>query len=181
MNGEREDGGSSVAVSSALVVGLTLVHLGMAYSVTTLPDLVYDVVEPLSGDSVARLVVDVLPLLPLALVVLGVAWTLLRGCLACAIVIAVALVAHASSGWIVTAMLAFGAALAWGVARRHGRWWPVGLVLAPLVALLFRALDLQVFDNVALRASLLAFVLHVVPAVLAGLAGWALEWREERG
>jgi hypothetical protein len=180
MDGERDDGGSSVAVSSALVAGLALVHLGMAYSFTTLPDLVHDLVEPLAGDSVAGLVVDVLPLLPLALVVLGVARTLLRGCLACAIVIAVALVAHAATGWFVTALLAFGAALAWGVARRHGIWWPAGLVVAPVVALLFRAWDLHVFDDVAFRASLLAFVLHVVPAVLAGLACWALEWREQR-
>jgi hypothetical protein len=178
---EREDGGSSVAVSSALVAGLAIVHLGMAYSFTTLPHLVYDLVEPLGGDSVARLVVDVLPLLPLALVVLGVAWTLLRGCLACAIVIAVALVGHVTSGWFVTALLTFGAALAWGVARRHGTWWPAGLVLAPVVALLFRAADLHVFDDLALRASLLALVLHVVPAVLAGLVCWALEWREQPG
>lgn len=180
MTEEREDGGSGVAVSTALVTGLALVHLGMAYSFSTLPDLVYDLVEPLAGDSVADLVVDLLPLLPLALVVLGVARTMLRGCLACAIVIAVVLVAHASSGWFVTALLAFGAALAWGAARRHGTWWPAGLVLAPLVALSFRALDLHVFDDTALRASLLALVLHVVPAVLAGLAGWALEWRELR-
>src|SRR4051812_44107024 len=108
MDGERDDGGSSVAVASALVVGLTLVHLGMAYSLTTLPDLVPDLVEPLAGGSVAGLVVDLLPLLPLALVVLGVARTMLRGCLACAIVIAVALVSHAASGWFVTAILAFG-------------------------------------------------------------------------
>ena len=87
---------------------------------------------------------------------------------------------HAASGWFVTAVLAFGAALAWGVARRHGTWWPAGLVVAPVVALLFRALDLHVFDDLALRAGLLALVLHVVPAVLAGLACWALEWREQR-
>ena len=178
MDGERDDGGSSVAVSSALVAGLVIVHLGMAYSFITLPDLVHDLVEPISSDSVARLVVDLLPLLPLALVVLGVAWTLLRGCVACALVIALALVTHAASGWIVTALLAFGATLAWGVARRHGTWWPAGLVVAPVVALLFRAMDLHVFDDYALRAVLLAFVLHVVPAVLAGLACWALEWRE---
>ena len=138
MDGERHDGGSSLAVSSALVAGLALVHLGMAYSFITLPDLVHDLVEPISSDSVASLVEDLLPLLPLALVVLGVARTLLRGCLACALVIALALVTHAASGWIVTALLAFGAALAWGVARRHGTWWPAGLVVAPVVALLFR-------------------------------------------
>jgi hypothetical protein len=181
MDGERDDGGSSVAVASALVVGLTLVHLGMAYSLTTLPDLVPDLVEPLAGGSVAGLVVDLLPLLPLALVVLGVARTMLRGCLACAIVIAVALVSHAASGWFVTAILAFGAALAWGVARRHGTWWPAGLVLAPAVALLIRAADPNPFaDDVAAWASFRALVLHVVPAVLAGLACWALEWREQR-
>jgi len=179
MDGERDDGGSSLAVSSALVAGLVIVHLGMAYSFVTLPDLVHDLVEPISSDSVASLVVDLLPLLPLALVVLGVARTLLRGCVACALVIVLALVTHEASGWIVTALLAFGAALAWGVARRHGTWWPAGLVVAPVVALLFRAMDLEVFDDYAVRAILLAFVLHVVPAVLAGLACWALEWREQ--
>ena len=181
MDGERDDGGSSVAVSSALVAGLALVHLGMAYSFTTLPDLVHDLVEPISSDSVASLVEDLLPLLPLALVVLGVARTMLRGCVACALVIALGLVTHAASGWIVTALLAFGAALAWGVARRYGFWWLAGLVLAPAVALLVRWIDPNPFaDDVAVWATFRALVLHVVPAVVAGLVCWALEWWEYR-
>ncbi len=174
-------GPAGLAVSSALVAGLVLVHLGMAYSISTLPDMVYDLTEPLAGDATAELVVDVLPLVPLALVVLGVGLTVLRGSLAAAVVIAVALVAHESSSlWFVTALLPVGAALAWGVARRRGTWWLGGLVVAAAVAWLFRWLDLDVFsDDSALRAVFLAFVLHVVPAILAGLACWLLEWREE--
>jgi hypothetical protein len=179
---ERDEVVAGVGVSAVLVAGLTLVHLGMAYSISTLPDFIYDLVEPLAGDSKARLVVDVFPSLPLALVVLGVGLTVLRGSFACAVVVAAALLAHAASSlWLSGALLVLGAAAAWGIARRHGWWWVAGLVVAPLVAQLFRWLDLDTFsDNPDLRASFLAFVLHVVPAVAAGLVCWALEWWQER-
>jgi hypothetical protein len=189
MNGERSSADptevepqTGAGVSAALIAGLVVVHLAMAYSFSTLPDLVHDLVEPIAGPGAADLVVDVLPLLPLALVVLGVGRTLGRGVAACVVVLAVAVVAHlVSPSWVVTALLPLGAALAWGVARRYGAWWLAGLVLAPLVALLFRWLDLDGFSDAALRASFRAFVLHVVPAVVAGLACWALEWRENPG
>ena len=179
---EPVDGQSTLVVSIVLVVGLTIVHLAMAYSIATLPDLVYDLVEPLAGDSTALLVVDLLPALPLALVVLAVGRTVLRGCLAFAIVLAAAVLAHAaSSRELSAAILVFGAAAAWGVARGRGTWWPAGLVVAPLVSQLFRWLDLDTFrGDPDLRASFLAFVLHVVPAVAAGLVCWWLEWLQER-
>jgi hypothetical protein len=189
MNGERGSVDvddveiqTGAGVSAALVAGLVVVHLAMAYSISTLPDLVHDLVEPLAGDSTALLVVDLLPLLPLALVVLGVARTLPRGVLACAIVLAAALLGHALVGsWGVAPLLTFGAALAWGVARRDGLWWYAGLVLAPALALLVRWIDPNPFlDHVAVWASFRAFFLHVVPGVVAGLACWALDWWEQR-
>ncbi len=189
MNGERSSAEpmeaeiqTGAGVSAALVAGLVVVHLAMAYSISTLPDLVYDLVEPLAGDSTALLVVDMLPVLPLALVVLGVARTLPRGVLACLIVLASGLLGHELVGsWGVASVLTLGAALAWGVARRYGRWWWAGLVLAPALALLVRWVDPNPFlDHVAVWASFRALVLHVVPAVLAGLACWALEWWEHR-
>ncbi|MEO6512742.1 MAG: hypothetical protein ABIO16_17215, partial [Nocardioides sp.] len=120
MNGERSSAEpteveiqSGAGVSAALVAGLVVVHLAMAYATSTLPGFVYDLVEPLAGDSTALLVVDLMPMLPLALVVLGVALTLPRGVVACAIVIAAALVGHALVGsWGVAPVLTFGAALA---------------------------------------------------------------------
>ncbi len=48
-----------------------------------------------------------------------------------------------ASTWVITVLLPVGAALAWGIARRRGGgWWP-GLVVAGLVALLFRLIDLD--------------------------------------
>jgi hypothetical protein len=189
MNGERSSAEptevevqTGAGVSAALVAGLVVVHLAMAYSTSTLPDLVYDLVEPLAGASTATLIADVLPLLPLALVVLGVARTLPRGVLACVVVIITALLGHELVGsWGVAPVLTLGAALAWGVARRYGWWWTAGLVLAPALALLVRWIDPNPYqDHFAVWASFRAFFLHVVPAVLAGLACWALDWWEER-
>jgi hypothetical protein len=189
MNGERSSVEPTEAelqtgagVSAALIVGLVVVHLAQAYSVSTLPDLITDLVEPIAGLGAADFVVHVLPSLPLALVVLGVGRTVLRGVAACAVVVVVALVIHLiTPSWVVTALVPFGAALAWGVARRYGGWWLGGVLLAPLTALLVRWLDPNPFaDDFAVWASSRAFMLHVVPAVLAGLACWALEWREER-
>jgi hypothetical protein len=173
---------SGVVVSAVLVVGLTLVHLAMAFSISTLPDLIYQLVEPIGGEPAASLVVDVMPALPLALVVLAVGRSTLRGCLACAIVVAAALIAHAASDPpLIAAVVVFGAVAAWGVARRRGTWWPAGLVVAPLVSQLFRWLDLDAFDgDYAQRATFLAFVLHVVPAVVGGLVCWSIDWWQER-
>jgi hypothetical protein len=189
MNGERSSAEptdrelqTGVGVSAALIAGLVLVHLAMAYSISTLPDLIHDMVGPIAGDGAADLFLDVLPLVPLALVVLGVGRTVLRGSAACLVVVVVALLTHELTGsWQLTALLPLGAALAWGVARRDGRWWVAGLVVAPLVALLIRWMDPNPFaDDVALWASLRALVLHVVPAILSGLTCWALEWWEQR-
>ena len=173
---------SGAGVSAALIAGLAVVHLAMAYSVSTLPGLVSDLIEPLAGQGTADFVVHVLPLVPLALVVLGVGRTVLRGVAACAVVVVVALITHAiTPSWMVTALLPLGAALAWGVARRYGLWWIGGVVVGPLVALLVRWMDPNPFaDDGAVWASFRALVLHVVPAVLAGLACWALEWWEDR-
>ena len=172
---------TGVAVSAALIVGLVVVHLGMAYSFSTIPGLVHDLVEPIAGEGAAELVVDVLPLLPLAIVVLGVGRSTTRGAAACLVVLATAILAHQlDSVWVVTALLPLGAALAWGVARRYGVWWVGGLVVAPLLALLVRKLDPDYFaGDPALWATSRAFFLHVVPVVLSGLACWALEWREQ--
>lgn len=189
MNGERSSVEPTEAelqtgagVSAALIAGLVVVHLAQAYSVSTLPDLVADLVEPIAGEGAAAFFMHVFPLLPLALVVLGVGRTVLRGVAACAVVVVVAVVVHLiTPSWMVTALMPFGAALAWGVARRYGWWWVGGILLAPLTALLIRWLDPDPFaDDFAVWASSRALMLHVVPAVLAGLACWALEWREQR-
>jgi hypothetical protein len=120
--------------------------------------------------------------MPLALVVLAVGRSTLRGALACVIVVVFAVLAHAASDpRLVGALVVFGAAAAWGVARRRGTWWPAGLVVAPLVSQLVRWRDPDVFEgDVALHATFLALVLHVVPVVLCGLVCWGIEWWQER-
>jgi hypothetical protein len=67
--------------------------------------------------------------------------------------------------------------LAWGVARRRGRTWLPGLLVAPVVATVLRELGLrwtwwesQVSAHWQLQA-----VVYVAPFVLAALACWALD------
>ena len=82
------------------------------------------------------------------------------------------------STWTLTSLLPLGAALCWGIARRHGTgWWP-GLLVAAVVASLFRWLDLDAFADSNLRFAFAALVYHVVPAILAGLACWWIDVRE---
>jgi hypothetical protein len=71
--------------------------------------------------------------------------------------------------------------LAWGLARRRGRAWIGGLLLAPLVAAALRELELRwtwwqhrVSEHWELQA-----VVYVAPFVLAALACWAIEQRSE--
>jgi hypothetical protein len=175
--GRGPDEPREVWVSVVLVVALTVVHLAMAYSVSTLPDLISDLMEPWAGQSRTRLFIYLLPALPLALVVLGAARTVLRGTAACVVVVGVTVLAYNSdSVWLVTALLPTGAALAWGIARRRGQVWWLGLVVAVITALVMRKLDLDAFaDDESLHDAFLAFVLHVLPAVLGGLACWFLE------
>jgi hypothetical protein len=69
----------------------------------------------------------------------------------------------------------------WGIARRRGLgWWP-GLLVAAVVASLFRWLDIAAFTDSDLRFAFAALVYHVVPAVLAGLACWWIDVREAGG
>jgi hypothetical protein len=194
----HRDGEAQVRVSAALVVGLSVVHLVMAYYVRSLPDAVFDLVEPFAGQEPALMMVSLTPALPLALVVLRWAHERLLGWIACLVVAATALLpyvrgvvdrrlveagdAHAAaswadwSGWGLLVLLPVGAALGWGISRRRDtRWWP-GLLVAAAVAGLFRSLDLDAFpDDAGLRAGYLALVYHVVPALLAGLTCWRLD------
>jgi hypothetical protein len=197
--GRSDQEESALRLSIILVVGLVLVHLAMAYSYPTLPDQVFDLVNRLSGKELALILVDQVPTLPLAVVVVLWARTRRLGWIGCAVVLAVGLLPYMRdvvvrqlfdagqpdagisfldrSTWVLTGLVPLGAALAWGIARRTGTgWWP-GLVLAALLALLFRALDIDAFDDPSWRPVFLAFVYHVVPAVLAGLACWWLEVR----
>ena len=193
-------GSRELPVSVALVTGVAVAHLVMAYFVSTLPDAEFDLVNRLTGQELAELVVNLIPLVPLGLVVFFWARTRSLGWTAMSVVACLGLATYLrgvvvrtllndgrlqaalnfvdASTWVITVLLPVGAALAWGIARRRGEgWWP-GLIVAGLVASLFRLMDLDAFaDDAGLRAMYLALVYHVVPAVLAGLACWWLEVR----
>jgi len=187
--------GGEVWTSVVLVAGLSVLHLAMAASLSSLPDAVYDLVIRLGSARLATFAVVALPWLPLALVLLWWARTRDLAWLACSAVIAVVLLLylrgliaeHLTSrsdfltitGWLFTALLPTAAALAWGIARRHGsRWWP-GLLVAAALALIFRLLHTTgPLADLALSPSALALVFHVVPAVAAGLTCWWLETRD---
>ena len=193
-------GSRELLVSVALVTGVAVAHLVMAYFVSTLPDAEFDLVNRLTGQELAELVVNLIPLVPLGLVVFFWARTRSLGWTAMSVVACLGLATYLrgvvvrtllddgrlqaalnfvdASTWVITVLLPVGAALAWGIARRRGEgWWP-GLIVAGLVAALFRLMDLDAFaDDAGLRAMYLALVYHVVPAVLAGLACWWLEVR----
>lgn len=187
-------------VSVVLVAGLALVHLAMAASLDSVATAVIDLVEPLFGLEPARLAATVTPWVPLVVVLF--IWTEEQrlGLVAAAVALAIATVPYLRgviveqlmlngnedgavraldwSNWLLTGLLPLGAALAWGIARRKGqRWWP-GLAVAVVVAVGFRWLDLDAFgDDAAMRQAFAASVYHVVPAVLAGLACWAIDVR----
>jgi hypothetical protein len=195
---DRADLRTSVALVSLVVVA----HLVMAYFVSALTDDLFDLLIDLSGQQLALMIVTVLPAVPLALVVLFWARDRYLGTIACLAVAATALVPYVSnvvierlydagdfetldrwldwSGWVVAIVLPVGAALGWGIARRQGvSWWP-GLLVAGVVAGLVYWFDLgpQLEGDGQLRAMTLAFVYHVVPALLGGLACWWLEVRQ---
>ncbi len=188
-------------VSIIIVAGLALVHLAMAATADSLTQAVIDIVEPAFGEEPALLAATMTPWIPLVVVV--AVWTRDQrlGVVAAAVALAISTLPYlrgvvvdqlVQSGrseraldvldwtnWLLTALLPLGAALAWGIARRHGsRWWP-GLLPAAAVAVLFRWLELDPFpEDPALRRAFAATVYHVVPAVLAGLACWWLDSRE---
>lgn len=193
------DASTDVAVSIVVVAGLAFIHLLQAYSVQSLPSTVFRHVKAVAGTQAGDLAVAVLPFVALAVVVALYALRVLRGLLAATVVLGMGVLiylrdllgrhllagghAHAQSLladwtlWIFTALVPLAAALGWGIARRRGlRWWP-GLAPA-LLAVAFRWLGLgDLGGSTATHALALAAVLHVVPAVLAGLLCWALDLR----
>ena len=192
-----------VRVSAALVTALAVEHLVRAYYVDSIPGAIIDLVQPLLGIEPALLAVGLAAWAPLALVVLF--WGRERHLARLASLVAVGFATlgylrgvvlerlldsgdegaarsflHWST-WLLTALLPLGAALAWSIARRHGTgWWP-GLLVAAVLASLFRWLDLDAFADSNLRFAFAAMVYHVVPAVLAGLACWWIDVREAAG
>jgi hypothetical protein len=197
----REASEPQLLVSVVLVAGLALVHLVMAASLGSVFTAVVNLVEPWFGEEPARLAATVTPWVPLVVVLF--IWTREQrlGLLAAAVALAFATLAYLrgvvveqllESGdrgralrfldwtdWALTALIPLGAALAWSIARREGsRWWP-GLFVAAIIAVLFRWLDLETFrGDPQMARAFAAFVYHVVPAVLAGLACWWLDARE---
>ena len=190
-----------VWISVALVVGLAIVHLWMALEVSTLPDAVFDSLDGIVGVRGANLVVTVLPAVPLALVVLFWARSRSLGVLAALVALSGAMLVHVrgvvfvrmvESGavdaadrmvsvtqWAVIVLLPTLAATAWGIARRRGRAWVPGLLVAGVLAIPLRYVDADDLGvTVATAAMIYAFVLHIVPTVLAGLTCWWLEWRQ---
>jgi hypothetical protein len=189
-----------VWISVALVVGLAIVHLLMALEVSTLPDAVFDRLDGIVGRRGAVLVVNLLPAVPLALVVLFWARSRRLGVIAALVAVGSCLPAYMTfvvfermleSGdwdaanrmlsvtkWVLVALLPTLAALAWGIARRRGRAWVPGVLVAAAVAVPLRFVDIDGAVTVATAAMIYAFVLHVVPAVLGGLTCWWLEWRQ---
>lgn len=198
----REASEPQFPVSVVLVAGLALVHLVMAASRGSVSTAVVNLVEPWFGAEPALLAATMTPWLPLVVVLF--IWTHEQrlGLLAATVGLAVATLPYLRgvveeqlleagdqerasrfldwSGWLLTALIPLGVALAWSIARRHrSRWWP-GLVVAAAIAVLFRWLDLDTFQgDPPLRRAFAAFEYHVVPAVLAGLACWWLEVREK--
>ena len=189
--------------SVALVAALAVVHLVMAYYVDSISHAVLDLVHPLLGVEAARFAVGLTAWAPLIVVVLLWARERHLGRVAGLVMVGFATVSYLRgvvlerfldagdpdataryldwSTWTLTALLPLGAALGWSVARRRGAgWWP-GLLVATVVAVLFRWLDLDAFDDSNLRFAFAALVYHVVPAVLAGLACWWIDAREAGG
>ncbi len=77
--------------------------------------------------------------------------------------------------------------LAWGLARRSGKAWPLGIVVGPVVAAILRELELRWSwwsDRVENAGPhhhwQLEALVFVAPFVLAVLACWALEVRDTR-
>ena len=77
--------------------------------------------------------------------------------------------------------------LAWGLARRTGRAWVVGLVVAPVAAAILREMQLRwgwwrehLLPTGAASHWKVQAVVYVAPFVLAALACWALEARGRR-
>jgi hypothetical protein len=194
---------AELRVSVALVTAVAVVHLVMAYHVDSISRAVIDLVDPLLGPEAARLTVSLTAWLPLTLVVLFWARTRHLGWVACWVTIGVATLSYLRglvverlfdaghqdaaltfldwSTWVLTALVPLGAALAWSIARRRGSgWWP-GLLVAAVVASLFRWLGLTAFAEGDLRFAFAALLFHVVPAVLAGLACWWYDVREAGG
>ena len=195
------DDSRDVWISVALVVGLVIVHLWMAMEVATLQGRCLR--QPrrdrrCRGGEPRR---NVLPAVPLALVVLFWARSRSWGVLAAFVALGGALLVHVrgvafvrmvESGhvdaadrmvtitqWAVIVLLPTLAALAWCIARRRGSAWVPGLLVAGALATPLRYIDLEDTGITAATAAMIyAFVLHVVPAVLAGLACWWLEWRQ---
>jgi hypothetical protein len=175
---------AELPVSVALVAALVMVHLVMAYYVYALSDAIFDLVNRLAGQELARMAVTLAPAVPLVLAVFFWARDRILGCIAATVVVAVGLSPYYVgdwSGWVQVALVPFGAALGWGIARRRGSaWWP-GLIVAAAVAALFYWLEVNAFDDASeLRPPAIAFTYHVVPALLGGLACWWLETRAAR-
>jgi hypothetical protein len=191
-----------VWISVALVVGLVVVHLLMAREISTLPDAVFDRLHGIVGSEGANLVVNLLPAVPLALVVLFWARSRPLGIIAACVALSGSLMIYVRSvvfermvesgtleaaarmmsvtRWALLVLLPTLAALAWGIARRRGRAWVPGLLVAGALAIPLRYIDVDEVVSVATAAMIFALVLHVVPAVLAGLTCWWLEWRQSR-
>lgn len=98
-------------------------------------------------------------------------------------------------GYVVAMTVSVLAALAWGLSRRHGRRWPVGLLVAALGAALTLWTDWTahtgwgrtqfVFtegdDNPLRRAELMHGVALMLPVVAACVACWLVDRAELRG
>jgi hypothetical protein len=191
---------TELRISVALVTAVVVVHLVMAYFVDSIASAIIDLVEPLLGLEAARLAISLTAWLPLALVVLLRARARHLAWVACGVMAGVATLSYLRglvlerlldagyqdaalsfldwSTWALTSLIPLGAALAWGIARRRGTgWWP-GLLVAVVVASLFRWLDIAAFADSDLRFAFAALVYHVVPALLAGLACWWYDARE---
>jgi hypothetical protein len=89
--------------------------------------------------------------------------------------------------WTYLLVVAVLVPLAWGVARRSGRGWLLGLVVGPVVATVLRELQLRWawwHDHVLATGPGYHWqyeaLVFVAPFVLAVLAGWALETRSRR-
>jgi hypothetical protein len=86
--------------------------------------------------------------------------------------------------WIVIIALPTLATLAWGVARRQGRFWLLAVPVAPALHwwLQHRDWTFRIQLHFGFRASEAAgMALVIIPVLLAILAGWALEEVERSG